>query len=203
MKAKTAKAKTAKSKLATSQEPNELQRAVAFHGHLCPGLVLGYRASRLAMRRFGLERAYDEELICVVENDSCSVDAVQSMTGCTFGKGNLIFRDYGKQVFTFARRAEIGRALRVSLKPLPSLELPDGASREDMRRAKIEQFLSVPDTEMFWADEVTVQLPPRASVIQSAACENCSEQVMESRLRQMAVKRLCVPCSEGWDTSTI
>jgi hypothetical protein len=49
-----------------------------------------------------------------VENDSCAVDAVQVMTGCTFGKGNLIFRDYGKQAYTFMSRAT-GKALEPAL----------------------------------------------------------------------------------------
>ncbi|MGD8949855.1 MAG: formylmethanofuran dehydrogenase subunit E family protein [Desulfobacterales bacterium] len=34
----------------------------------------------------------------------CGVDALQCVTGCTFGKGNLIFHDYGKHVFTIYSR---------------------------------------------------------------------------------------------------
>jgi hypothetical protein len=40
----------------------------------------------------------------LVENDSCSVDAVRVVTGCTFGKGNLVLRDCGKHVYTFINR---------------------------------------------------------------------------------------------------
>jgi formylmethanofuran dehydrogenase subunit E len=29
--------------------PEDLRSAVAFHGHLCPGLLIGYRAVRAAM----------------------------------------------------------------------------------------------------------------------------------------------------------
>ncbi|NIP44160.1 MAG: formylmethanofuran dehydrogenase, partial [candidate division Zixibacteria bacterium] len=54
------------------------------------------------------------ELVAVVENDSCAVDAVQVLTGCTFGKGNLFFRDYGKQVYTFFRRPS-GDFLRIAI----------------------------------------------------------------------------------------
>ena len=50
-------------------------------------------------------RAEDEELVSIVENDACGVDALQCVTGCTFGKGNLIFRDYGKHVFTIYSRS--------------------------------------------------------------------------------------------------
>src|SRR5512135_1612946 len=86
---------------------------VEFHGHSCPGLALGYRVSLCCLREFNL-RAEDEELVAIVENNSCAVDAVQVMTGCTFGKGNLIFRDYGKQVYTFIRRPS-GKGLRISV----------------------------------------------------------------------------------------
>ena len=41
-------------------------------------------------------RAEDEELVSIAENDACGVDALRCVTGCTFGKGNLIFRDYGR-----------------------------------------------------------------------------------------------------------
>ena len=50
----------------------------------------------------------------IVENDSCSVDAIQVVTGCTMGKGNLIFKDYGKHVYTFINR-DSWDVLRLSL----------------------------------------------------------------------------------------
>ena len=93
---------------------------VEFHGHACPGLALGYRVSLLAMKELG-ERATDEELVAIVENNSCAVDAVQVVTGCTFGKGNLIFRDYGKQVYTFIKRPK-GQGIRISVDSRPPEE---------------------------------------------------------------------------------
>src|SRR4030066_2552070 len=86
---------------------------VDFHGHSCPGLAFGYRVALFALKSLG-ERATDEELVAIVENNSCAVDAVQVLTGCTFGKGNLIFRDYGKQAYTFIKRPS-GEGLRISI----------------------------------------------------------------------------------------
>src|SRR5512134_883344 len=86
---------------------------VDFHGHSCPGLALGFRVSIRAMKEFK-NLPEDEELVAIAENDSCAVDAVQVMTGCTFGKGNLIFRNYGKQVYTFLKRST-GKSLRISV----------------------------------------------------------------------------------------
>ena len=84
--------------------------AVAFHGHACPGLAIGYRVARAAMARLESDRPADEELVAVVQNDSCAVDAVQLVCGCTFGKGNLVFLDHGKHAYTFHCRSKIGRA---------------------------------------------------------------------------------------------
>ncbi len=187
--------------------PEDLRGVVAFHGHLCPGILIGYRAARIAMRTLGLQRAYDEELVCVVENSACGVDAVQVLTGCTFGKGNLFCRDNGKQVFTFARRADLGRAVRVSLKPMAPPDLggrhPEEMSREELQQAKIDQFMQVSEEDMYWVDEVALELPPPAQVLPSMTCDSCGEPVMETRLLSVAGRRLCIPCFEGWDPAAV
>jgi len=85
-----------------------------FHGHVCPGSAIGYRAAEIAIKKLSSSRAEDEEFLAIVENDSCSVDAIQVVTGCTFGKGNLIFKDYGKNVYTFVNR-KTGESIRLSL----------------------------------------------------------------------------------------
>jgi len=96
----------------------DFEEVVRFHGHVCPGLAMGFRAASLAVQELASLRAGDEELVAIVENTSCAVDAIQMVSGCTAGKGNLIFRDYGKQVYTFIRRAD-GAALRLALRWTP------------------------------------------------------------------------------------
>ena len=64
--------------------------AVAFHGHACPGLALGYRAAEYALQHLRTGRSDDEDLVAIVENDACGVDAIQMVAGCSVGKGNLI-----------------------------------------------------------------------------------------------------------------
>jgi len=81
-----------------TMETEEFKRCAAFHGHVCPGLSIGFRAAKAGMRYLQAMRAEDEELVAVVETDACSADAVQVLTGCTFGKGNFIYKDYGKMV---------------------------------------------------------------------------------------------------------
>ncbi len=184
---------------------------VRFHGHACPGLALGYRVSQVVLREFG-SPSEDEELVAVVENNSCAVDAVQVLTGCTFGKGNLIFRDYGKQVYTFIKRPS-GDALRISVKwvsPEESEEEKDAWRRysrgersdevleivHSRKARKIKAIMEAPDEELFDIRKTKMQPPPEARIYPSLRCEACGEKVMEPRARIREGKILCIPCSE-------
>ncbi len=93
--------------------PKTLKECIAFHGHLCPGLVYGYIVSNEALRLFGSHRSRDEEIITVCETDACSVDAFQVILGTTAGKGNLIIDNIGKSVFRIYSRNQ-KKALRFS-----------------------------------------------------------------------------------------
>jgi formylmethanofuran dehydrogenase subunit E len=188
-----------------------LERVAEFHGHMCPGLAIGYRVSALALRELG-DRAGDEELVALVENDSCAVDAVQVVTGCTFGKGNLVFRDYGKQVYTFIRRPS-GEALRISVKWVPPPEGDEektawerymkGDRSEGVRMkvherksARINAVMSAPEGELFDIKKIQADAPPVAGIYPSVRCELCGEKVMEPRARLLEGKIVCMPCLE-------
>ena len=101
---------------------DDFKKCIDFHGHICGGLVFGYKAAKAALEWLEENRAQDEELVAIVENDACGVDAVQVLTGCTFGKGNFIYKDYGKLAFTFFSR-KTGQGVRISPKfrPNPSM----------------------------------------------------------------------------------
>uniref|UniRef100_UPI0040560DE8 FmdE family protein n=1 Tax=Candidatus Electronema sp. TaxID=2698783 RepID=UPI0040560DE8 len=83
--------------MSAAQQSSDWEQCIAFHGHECPGLAMGYRAAKAAQSKLGVKFSPDEEVVCVTENDACGLDAVQYLTGCTLGKGNLIYRDRGKQ----------------------------------------------------------------------------------------------------------
>lgn len=189
---------------------------VDFHGHACPGLALGYRVALFALKRLG-KKALDEELVAIVENNSCAVDAIQSITGCTFGKGNLIFRDYGKQVYTFIRRtsqntvALKGNGLRISVewKPIEETERDremwnsyiqgdrsDKVLKTVHRRKskKINVILNAEDKELFMVKKVKILLPREAEILPSIRCTKCGEKVMESKARIKKGEIICIPC---------
>ena len=93
----------------------DFEKCVDFHGHACPGLALGYRAGKAALAWLGEGRAPDEEIVAIVETDACGSDAIQVLTGCTFGKGNFFYKDYGKHAFSLLSRAS-GKGVRLSKK---------------------------------------------------------------------------------------
>ncbi|MDA8168568.1 MAG: FmdE family protein [Nitrospiraceae bacterium] len=195
-----------------------LKKAAEFHGHTCPGLALGVRVSALALKEFS-GRARDEELVAIVENDSCAVDAIQVLTGCSFGKGNLIFRDYGKQVYTFIKRRErgikglSGDALRVSVHWKSPEETPaekamwqrymNGERTEEVLKAvhrrrsgKIKAILEASDEELFKIKRLKMEPPCEARISPSVICAECGEKTMETKLRVIGGRQLCQPCFE-------
>jgi formylmethanofuran dehydrogenase subunit E len=176
--------------------PNDLEQCVEFHGHLCPGVVIGYCAAKLGMRELSARRAGDEELIAIAENDTCAVDAIQVLTGCTFGKGNLFFRDHGKMVFTFATRAN-GRSVRLCLRTVKPPDLADVP--EDQRRGRQIEFMLSRDPSAFFEmrRDALSSLPSPARIRDSLPCEMCGEMVMSTRLRQRASQNVCAPCYEN------
>jgi formylmethanofuran dehydrogenase subunit E len=163
--------------------------AVRFHGHSCPGLAIGYRMTVAALAALEAARAVDEELAAIVENDACGVDAVQVVAGCSFGKGNLLFRDVGKPVYTFFSRAT-GRGVRVlgHRRGMP-------AGLEEDREARIRWILDAPETDVVSCETDAVDEPPRARLLRSVPCAVCGEPVMETRLREVGGRRLCIPCA--------
>jgi formylmethanofuran dehydrogenase subunit E len=187
---------------------SDLRETIQFHGHLCPGLALGYRVAKAALRELDAERPEDEELVAVVENDSCAVDAIQFITGCTFGKGNLIFRDYGKHIYTlYSRRS--GRGIRVS-EDYRGFEHDDRLDRlmkrqaggEDVTRERQElmmektaAILKADEKELLSITQVSVSPPEHAKVRASVRCSLCGERFMESRGRVRNGSIVCIPCS--------
>jgi formylmethanofuran dehydrogenase subunit E len=194
-----------------------IEKTIAFHGHSCPGLAIGIRAAELALQKLGPPGQSD--LVAVVETDMCGVDAIQYLTGCTFGKGNLIHKDYGKMAFNFYdRNKDVG--FRAVLRPdisgdigseLHSLmkKVADGTANEEehvrcdeLRKALRDRYMDVDLEEMFIMMEPVFPMPKPARILQSLRCEACGEMAMESRTRRFGGMTLCLPCFERAEQKT-
>lgn len=191
----------------------DIEGARRFHGHSCPGLSIGIRVAEAALREIG-PHSVDEEVVCITEADHCAVDAIQYLTGCTFGKGNLIHKDHGKSVFTFIRRSD-GKAIRISAQagfggpPDPReseifdrMRADEPVSDEDRayfdngRGRRIDVILSAPLEDLFEIRQVEVEMPDKARILRSAVCTECGEATMALRVHHFRGQAYCTPCFE-------
>ncbi|KKC29278.1 FmdE family protein [Caldanaerobacter subterraneus] len=160
------------------------EECVSFHGHECPGLAIGFRASEAAIKKLNLTFSKDEEIVCITENNACGVDAIQYITGCTFGKGNLIFKDKGKQAFTFFRK-DTREGVRIVLKAF---------NHADDRKKWMEYLLNALLEEIFDFKTPPYEIPPKARIYPSIKCEICGEYAGEHRIRLKDGKKVCIDC---------
>ena len=190
----------------------DFRKCADFHGHICPGLSIGYKAAKLAMERLKETHGDDEEIVAVVETDACSADAVQVLTGCTFGKGNLIYKDYGKMALTLLSR-KTGRGVRVVLRPgaftpnemqLKFLrKIMNGEADEEEKKLfhelhlqRSRDVLEMPPDEFLVIKTVQMELPARARIEPSEPCSRCGEPTMRTKLETIDGKGLCRGCLE-------
>lgn len=123
------------------------QDLAAFHGHLGPFIVLGYRMGRYARDHF-CDDPFSLKAVVHCSGtppESCVVDGVQLGSGCTLGKRNIEIVTSPEVRCEFACN---GRTLILTPRPYtpPSRDLPH-------YEAEIEHFAEElfhkPDSELF------------------------------------------------------
>ena len=165
------------------------ERCVAFHGHSCGGLSIGYRAALYAMKLLEVSFSDSEQVVCISENDACGVDAIQVLLGCSIGKGNLLFHMTGKQAFSFYNR-DTGKSARLVLKPKPS----DMTKEESFR-----YYHESSDETLFAVMETRILLPAAAKIFDSYDCDCCGEKTGANWIRLCGGRKLCLDCYESYN----
>lgn len=155
-----------------------------FHGHVCGGLTIGYKAALYAMELLELRFSSDEQLVCISENDACGVDAIQVLLGCSVGKGNLLFHMTGKQAFSFYNRRS-GKSVRLLLKPRP---------REMNRQEAFAYYQSQAPSDLFDVMETRLDIPQPARIFDSYVCDCCGETAGSKWMHVQDGKKLCLDC---------
>ena len=193
-------------------ETELFKKCLDFHGHLCPGLSIGYQAAMAAMDWLEARRAEDEEVVAVVENDACGCDAIQVITGCTFGKGNFLHHDHGKMAFTFFSR-QSGRGVRIARKATSDEPLSpehrallekvrEGTATDNERKsfrahheAASLRILDLQPQELFTITNVEVPIPPKARIEPSITCARCGEPTMATKILERDGEKICRGCA--------
>ncbi len=187
----------------------DFQKVVAFHGHVCPGLALGYRLAKAALAALGYDSPEEGDLVTIAETDRCTIDPFQIILGCTIGKGKLYIHNNGKQAFSVGCRRS-GKAVRVVQLPYNYTPESNALTRKVMtervseaeyhqyktqREMRITEIMTLPDEEILKVYPIQIVLPEKEAIYDSPCCEYCGEQVMEPWTRLRDGKIACVACA--------
>lgn len=170
-------------------------KAKAFHGHICPGIVLGTRLTMAGLRELGMDPSgKNPNLIVYMEIDRCGADAVQAITGCSLGHRNLKFMDYGKFAATFLD-TKTGKAVRIAV---------DEKNREAHDKLPVKEVITllgeIPEEEILKIEHVSLaikkeDIPGFPSY--KEVCSVCGERIMDNRHMTVNGKVLCRSCGNG------
>ena len=128
-----------------------LDRAVEFHGHGGPFMVVGLRMGLTALKLFKAKGWFD--MTCCLDLPfnppySCVIDGVQVATGCTMGKRNIEVRD--REGISGEFTTDKGR-IRLSLKSklLGRIKEILALSDEEATGTLIEEIIEANDRSLF------------------------------------------------------
>lgn len=171
-----------------------LEKAEAYHGHICSGQVLGIRMALLGLKLLDLTPGDDlRDLVIFLETDRCVADAAYVVTGVTVGRRRVKMFSYGKTAMSFLDLKN-GRAFRVIVK---TSDRPPHSAPKAEQIAFWEQYA---DEDAFSWQEVRIELPdgelpgPPVSVL---ACQSCGEDVLDRKEVVKDGRVLCRACAEG------
>jgi formylmethanofuran dehydrogenase subunit E len=186
-------------------------KTIEFHGHICPGIAVGYRAALYAARLLGMEgKRLDSSHFVIAYNNVCGLDGIQVITGCSIGNAGLFIDNRGKQAFSFISKKD-GKGIRLALAvPLWLSDEPvalhhkvrQGVATEEEKRDFIAQrerrgfeMLDYADEEMFFVSEAAAEPDTAARLHPAERCETCGENVMVPWMTEKEGKRVCPDCA--------
>ncbi len=184
-----------------------------FHGHKCPAMPNGLRVGAAAMNALGVERTGDSFLHAILELGdnhcaTCFADGIQVITGCTFGKGNIVKTFKGKWGVTLIDK-KTNRAVRITPKAetmaankktefftayrmlgVPPTQVPD-----EVVEPLVTKLMAAPDDKIMLISEVfNYDWPKENQSFDSYVCEECGEMVVEQYGRVKGDKKVCQDC---------
>ena len=167
----------------------DVERAAAYHGHLCSGQCIGVKMARLGLKMVDVDPDLNPKSIYVfVECDRCPADAIGIVTGTRIGKRTLHALDFGKVAATFIN-LDTNKAVRIQRHTRRHPK--DG---EDM----ITFYEKLPDEDIFKVENVQVDLKPcdlPGKPVEVQYCECCGEDITDRRHVIRDGKILCKACA--------
>ena len=182
-----------------------LEKTAAFHGHLCPGTVIGTRMALAGLREIGItdpKGSQQKDFVVFVETDRCPIDAISVVTGARISRRNLRFLDWGKVAATFVN-LKSGKAVRIlcpdSARDLvdnyASGEYPDDKHGRDAR--EVDVYKIMPEKGLFVISSVKIDNLKFGKEKFKVQCEKCGEMVNDRKEMIVDGKVMCQSCGEG------
>lgn len=176
-----------------------LEKSTRDHSHLCPRQILGVRIGLAGMKALGFHVPPDnKQLLVITETDGCFADGISAATNCAVGHRTLRVEDYGKVAATFVD-VKTARAFRIA----PRLDVRERANMYvpgEPRHylAQMQAYQSMPDEEMFTAQEVFLNIAIEQIVSRPGLrvnCDMCGEEIMNEREVLCDGAALCESCA--------
>lgn len=171
----------------------DLEKAAAYHGHLCSGQILGVRMARLGLEVMGLadrDPKKMRDLLVFVESDRCATDAAYVVTGATMGRRRMKYKDYGKMAMSFYY---IPTKKAVRIKPINEDRPPEGADLKEFWAKYTDEELFKWENVEIIVDENDLPGKPR----DHAVCCICGERILDGRQVEVNGQVKCRACANG------
>ena len=177
-----------------------LDEAVKFHGHLCPGQVIGVRMSMLGLQLIGISdpKGVDRrKMYVIVEIDRCATDAIQSVTGCRLGKRTMGFKDFGIMAATFVNLHTSASVRIVAREEARSLAVKYAGHILDKREQQLQAYKTMLEDELFAVYPVHIKVGQNdlpGKPVSRVSCDHCGEWVQDGREVKGDNATLCKSC---------
>ena len=115
-----------------------MQEVVEHHTHLCPGVLLGYRACKYALDLIGKA----DRMLVVASDEGCGNDAIKVLLNCSKEAGTLVIHTGRRQSWSFYNYEEDEGV---------SLILNSGISKQisSDRDQAMQEMMNLPDHVLF------------------------------------------------------
>jgi formylmethanofuran dehydrogenase subunit E len=189
--------------------------AEKFHGHMCPMYALGLRMGKKALSILGRGREDGVKLVAIIEYRNCLADGLQYICGTTYGKNNLLYREYGKFAASFydltskksvrlrVRKDVLSEVLKFGLRGQEIRRLPPDSRRGEAKmhfekgKKIIESLNKMSDDELFEITEAPAFDPAEEPILKYEVCEECGEVVLQDYIKIKNKRKVCIPCARG------
>lgn len=133
-----------------------LNRAIDFHGHLGPFLILGLIAGKFSLSKLKAKKYFGIKIVvkgALKKPKSCIIDGLQVSTGATYGKGNLK-KISGEKISILVQNLKTGKKIHLTLKRKLTQKLEALTSHSESEILALKLYKAAPE-KLFIINEST------------------------------------------------